>query len=167
MIYVLIGDLFRNHMFRRTRVSAAENPPCAAIAHTAAPYPQTRHALREAADAASLPAGHAGRTTTMCSRFHGHTRQNAANQRPNLGFLWRMSLYFLCVFCDLQQDSPLLPAHVDIMNLARRRVCQAIFGVFRGTFIRLPERLAQQIKGLRASAASASARSAVRICSSA
>lgn len=58
----------------------------------------------------------------MCSRFHGHTRQNAANQRTNLGFLRRMSLYFLCVFRDLQQDSPLLSAHVDIMNLARRRV---------------------------------------------
>lgn len=30
------------------------------------------------------------------------------------------------------------------MNLARRRVCQAIFGVFRGTFVCLTERLAQQ-----------------------
>ena len=74
--------------------------------------------------------------------------KNAANQRPNLGFLRRMPLYFLCVFRDLQQDSPLLAAHVDIVNLARRRICQAIFGVFRGTFIRLPERLTQQNQGV-------------------
>ena len=74
--------------------------------------------------------------------------KNAANQRPNLGFLRRMSLYFLCVLRDLQQDSPLLAAHVDIVNLARGRVCQAIFGVFRGTFIRLPERLTQQNQGV-------------------
>ena len=74
--------VFRNHMFRRTRVSAAENPPCAAIGRTAAPYPQTRRASQEAADAASPPAGHAVRTTTMCSRFHGHTRKKCGQSAP-------------------------------------------------------------------------------------